>query len=663
MADKRVNFLLTAQDKTKQVFSTVGAGLAKLSKAAVAFGAAIGAATVTLGYMLKRMANAIDETGKLSRVLGISVKDMETFKLAADLGGSSMETFARASRQLSKNVFDFVKRGTGEASTAFKELGITSGDLIPIMGDNVAVFDLVSNRFQQMENGAVKTALAVKLFGGRGAEMITVLEGGAGSLKQIADEAERFGLVLSDKQVRAVEQANDEFTRLFSVVTGVAKQITGELFPKLGEIAKQLRETVLVAIEDSFGSVQGFAKSIADKVSEFTKGASKGLVYAAKMISVSFVKFGSFALTFLDGFLGAVDALISAIKPLAEALADIKGKGLYNFVTGSDPDAPDNSPFGMAMEDFYTKNPDKRPPKTERQLQKEQTSSTFDSASQSIAGMRKGLGQTKGFLEDTIVTMEGFFESASDWIENFTLVNETALQSSDQLTESLDKNKQQFEENDKAANTLNSSMERLANASDEFGMSIAKNFEDAILKAKSFEDALGAVADELLRIAFRKTVTEPLAEGISSFFSGFFSGGSGGEAATANADGNVFQSGKIIPFAKGGIVSSPTLFPMAGGTGLMGEDGEEAIMPLKRGKGGKLGVSASGINNAQVVNVNVIDQRSKGADVEVSEGRDSQGNRQISVLIRDEVRKGFADGAFDKSLSVFGVQRGALRRA
>ncbi|MEZ5797285.1 MAG: hypothetical protein R3D63_07340 [Paracoccaceae bacterium] len=49
-----------------------------------------------------------------------------------------------------------------------------------------------------------------------------------------------------------------------------------------------------------------------------------------------------------------------------------------------------------------------------------------------------------------------------------------------------------------------------------------------------------------------------------------------------------------MPFATGGIVASPTMFPMRGGHGLMGEAGPEAIMPLTRGADGRLGVQAAG---------------------------------------------------------------------
>lgn len=72
--------------------------------------------------------------------------------------------------------------------------------------------------------------------------------------------------------------------------------------------------------------------------------------------------------------------------------------------------------------------------------------------------------------------------------------------------------------------------------------------------------------------------------GIGNIFGSLFGG--------LFADGAAFSRGNVIPFATGGIVTKPTLFPMAGGrTGVMGEAGEEAIMPLHRGRGGKLGVA------------------------------------------------------------------------
>jgi len=68
---------------------------------------------------------------------------------------------------------------------------------------------------------------------------------------------------------------------------------------------------------------------------------------------------------------------------------------------------------------------------------------------------------------------------------------------------------------------------------------------------------------------------------------------SGSMPVGVNALGNVYGKNGIVPFAYGGVVDKPTLFPFSKGTGLMGEAGPEAIMPLKRGSDGRLGVEAA----------------------------------------------------------------------
>jgi lambda family phage tail tape measure protein len=103
-----------------------------------------------------------------------------------------------------------------------------------------------------------------------------------------------------------------------------------------------------------------------------------------------------------------------------------------------------------------------------------------------------------------------------------------------------------------------------------------------------------------------------------------------------NANGNAFGANGIIPFAKGGIVNSPTLFPFAKGTGLMGEAGPEAIMPLQRGANGKLGVLASG--GGGDINV-VVNVDASGSSVEGNEQEGQQLGRVIAAAIQAEMIK------------------------
>lgn len=90
--------------------------------------------------------------------------------------------------------------------------------------------------------------------------------------------------------------------------------------------------------------------------------------------------------------------------------------------------------------------------------------------------------------------------------------------------------------------------------------------------------------------------------GGGGFFSGIF--GSIGRLF-GFADGAAFRAGQVTAFANGGIVSQPTIFPMANGMGLMGEAGPEAVMPLKRGPNGRLGVEVVNKTEAEPMNGNI----------------------------------------------------------
>ena len=85
------------------------------------------------------------------------------------------------------------------------------------------------------------------------------------------------------------------------------------------------------------------------------------------------------------------------------------------------------------------------------------------------------------------------------------------------------------------------------------------------------------------------------------------------------ANGFAMQNGQRLAFAAGGIVSGPTIFPMAnGGAGLMGEAGPEAIMPLKRLSDGKLGVASTGSNITVNVPISGISDKSLVTDLKKS---------------------------------------------
>ncbi|MFH0893963.1 MAG: hypothetical protein V2A54_05965, partial [Bacteroidota bacterium] len=91
-----------------------------------------------------------------------------------------------------------------------------------------------------------------------------------------------------------------------------------------------------------------------------------------------------------------------------------------------------------------------------------------------------------------------------------------------------------------------------------------------------------------------------------------------GHSIFEHALGNAFFGGNVIPFANGGIYNTPTLFPMANGMGLMGEDGYEAVMPLSRGRDGKLGVRSDGNNVILIAEVRALRAEIKAGNYQLA---------------------------------------------
>ena len=118
------------------------------------------------------------------------------------------------------------------------------------------------------------------------------------------------------------------------------------------------------------------------------------------------------------------------------------------------------------------------------------------------------------------------------------------------------------------------------------------------LKGKSLSSVLRNLALDLSKMVLNQAM-DGVSSVIGSVLGDVFSG------LVTSADGNVFAGGRVKPFAKGGVVSSPMLFPLQNGVGLAGEAGPEAVMPLTRGSDGRLGVAMQGGGRAVNVTFNV----------------------------------------------------------
>jgi len=179
-----------------------------------------------------------------------------------------------------------------------------------------------------------------------------------------------------------------------------------------------------------------------------------------------------------------------------------------------------------------------------------------------------------------------------------------------------------------AFDSAGASIEKATDVMSVFAEQAARNIQDAFAEFlfDPFDQGLGGMLKSF-GVTIQKMVAQAVAADLAKRVFGSLGGGTGsgwlGSIANflKSEDGNVFMNAPALSAYSGSVVSKPTVFPFANGIGLMGEAGPEAILPLKRGPDGKLGVDAGGAKGGHTVNVylygvnNAPDVRNAGGKV------------------------------------------------
>lgn len=185
-------------------------------------------------------------------------------------------------------------------------------------------------------------------------------------------------------------------------------------------------------------------------------------------------------------------------------------------------------------------------------------------------------------------------------------------------------------------------------------LGVVDGFLQASVRGDDFGQTLRRLGEDIVYTTLKMVILQQLTRmlggafgigggGASLIGSSFASVGMHGLGGFAFANGGVFHDGQVRKFALGGIVSRPTIFPMANGMGLMGEKGDEAVMPLARDSQGRLGVRANGgVGAAPSIVVNVENQtatpiRAEQTSVDFNE---QFGQAVVGIILKDQATNG-----------------------
>lgn len=268
------------------------------------------AATVAFAAMVKASINNADQLGKLSQKVGITVEDLSRLAYAAQLSDVELDGLKQGLIKLGDAAIQ-AQTGTGEATQAFKALGISVKDAEGNIKSNHDLLLEVSDAFSKYEDGAAKSAIAIDIFGkATGPDLIPLLNGGSKAIKETGDELERFSGLVTKEVSNAANEFNDNLTKIKTAGEALALQVAAELLPDL------------IRLSDQFFSLVKDGSAATETISKLKDGF---VVLAAIVRTVS----NAFEIAAQDmaGVFGAIAAAATGEFKLAagilrEALAD-----------------------------------------------------------------------------------------------------------------------------------------------------------------------------------------------------------------------------------------------------------------------------------------------------------------------------------------------------
>jgi lambda family phage tail tape measure protein len=245
--------------------TVVGAGIGAIATAAVAAGAAT-------AKMAVESAQAADKLNNLAQSTGVSVEFLSRLQYAAKLADTDVTVLAKGVQKMERAMFEAATGGK-EAAEGFNVLGVAvknaaTGDL----RSAEEVFKDVANKLGTMEDGALKTAVAQKIFGRAGADLIPVMNQLGGSINEVFQESDRLGVTLSTKAAQAADRFTDNIEKLKSSMTGFSNRVMSGSIDALEELSKFLLD---------FVTKSQSAVAVADALSESLKFMASAAVIAA----------------------------------------------------------------------------------------------------------------------------------------------------------------------------------------------------------------------------------------------------------------------------------------------------------------------------------------------------------------------------------------------
>jgi tetratricopeptide (TPR) repeat protein len=582
---------LEAKDKASQVFekvqrsmgdldkraSALSSGFAGISKAFGVAGLAGTGLATALAASVKSTADFNDAMGKAAQRAGVTTEEFSKLAYAASLSDVSVEELQKGLQLLGQDASNGGKK--------LAEFGVELQNVDGSLKTNDQLLREVADRISRMATPAEKSAAAVRLLGEEGAKLVPLLNSGAQGLNDMATEAERFGQVVTAESAAAAAQFNDNLTKLQASVGGLVREFTGPLVSALAQVTAEFLNGV-VAGESFFGALErGIRGGRVGERSSLQQAAQdiERLTVAKQEAERAFAANPTDLQ--LEFNAGAASADLAAALKNYERLAAALNKPrpeVFTPQTPTQPTSPGGGRSGGKPSAPKISEAEKYIQSLQRQLEavddltvKEQLLRDIgmgrlgvmtEAQQRDLLGLAEAIDLRRQLIDqeaerlkaerETREEAERRNQAEQDYIQallDSTPTGQLKLQREEmqRITAAFEAGKLSAEQYLEVVSTklglgVQESLKQTEDVADKLGLSLTSAFEDAILKGNSLRDVLDGIVQDVARVAFRKSVTEPLGNALNSVLGSIFSFDGGGYTGSGPRTGGLDGKGGYI---------------------------------------------------------------------------------------------------------------------
>lgn len=210
---------------------------ARIAKAAAVMATAVAGATAAI---VRSQSRQIDELGKTSDALGVTVQNMQALRHVADLSGVSSDRLTTSMQRMQRSLGEAARRG-GATADALREIGIEVKDIINLSADQQ--MEELAQALAKVENQTIRASIASDLFGRSGLQMLNTLDALAkDGIDGVRAELEALGFALDRQGVAKVEAMNNSLNTMQLISRGAGQTLTVALSPFIQEVADRLTD-------------------------------------------------------------------------------------------------------------------------------------------------------------------------------------------------------------------------------------------------------------------------------------------------------------------------------------------------------------------------------------------------------------------------------------